>query len=114
MRISDWSSDVCSSDLSRMRRSIQAPIQLSQVVLVRRRERCYDVGKDLRADDRGGDTGQCVERSRRGHRGIGLREVHRSEAGPGGKGCVSPGGSRWSTYHLKKKPKQRSKIELTR
>src|SRR3546814_7078032 len=73
MRISDWSSDVCSSDLTRTRRT-RWP---------RRSARRRDGG-----GDRGGISGQRA-------RGALLRSEERRV----GKECVSTCRSRWSPYH---------------
>src|SRR3546814_4827190 len=89
MRISDWSSDVCSSDL-----------------LSRRRDRKgVDQSRRLR-DDTGdaagaGGTGGRRRRPdrRRGRDGIVRRRGPRSEERRGGKECVSTCRSRWSPDH---------------
>src|SRR3546814_4039542 len=71
MRISDWSSDVCSSDLSRPDRVPGA------------------AGADL-----------CgVHRVLRGERGADSAGLPRSEERRVGKECVSTCRSRWSPYH---------------
>src|SRR3546814_13227117 len=79
MRISDWSSDVCSSDLG--------PIH--------RHER--DVPAQCRQRTRHG----CARRER-GAVGQFLAQT-RSEERRVGKECVSTCRSRWSPYHKKKK-----------
>src|SRR3546814_1877030 len=80
MRISDWSSDVCSSDLAHRDRRQQA----------------------------GGDPGREGHEERRdatapaGDEGDGQddrREVQRSEERRVGKECVSTCRSRWAPYH---------------
>src|SRR3546814_17563847 len=91
MRISDWSSDVCSSDLKRSCGVIFQEIfgipdlashqdgqELFDQVRVRRRKRASGT---------------------RGRRG----DVGRSEERRVGKECVSKCRSRWSPYHYKKK-----------
>src|SRR3546814_17725071 len=86
MRISDWSSDVCSSDLSSCDR--------------------YWPDTDRDVPNNGSarsPVGRCAcrrEPFRSGHRG-------RSEERRVGKECVSTCRARWSPYHYKKK-KQRS------
>src|SRR3546814_15902352 len=94
MRISDWSSDVCSSDLD-------VPAQWRMVAVV--------------APDVAGvaDRRACQRAHRAGRDGVDadlrLAEVDReiaharSEERRVGKECVSKCRSRWSPYHLKKK-----------
>src|SRR3546814_9595538 len=80
MRISDWSSDVCSSDL---------PVRGSGIV--------HDAVKAM--------TGGITEKEVRALRHkLGVRPVFkridtRSEERRGGKECVSTCRSRWSPYH---------------
>src|SRR3546814_1038638 len=87
MRISDWSSDVCSSDL------------IGQIRFVP----FADVGGDLRRaaldlEPAGKDAGTRAARvDRPVHRG-GDR-IQRSEERRVGKECVSTCRSRWSPYH---------------
>src|SRR3546814_17053975 len=76
MRISDWSSDVCSSDLALLRRRWRHPPRRHQ-------------GWHHRVQP--GDGG-------RGHRRAVLTPV-RSEERRVGKECVSTCRSRWSPYH---------------
>src|SRR3546814_4845932 len=74
MRISDWSSDVCSSDLSRR---VEEPLDGRQRGHIR-------LPRDRHVD---------VER-----RAV-LAERHRSEESRVGKACVSTCRSRWSPNH---------------
>src|SRR3546814_21043798 len=90
MRISDWSSDVCSSDLSKK----------EQVAERGRSSGCFrrlPCGQNIdqcRASDKGeGSERQFAPRIAR----------PRSEERRVGKECVSTCRSRWSTYHYKKK-----------
>src|SRR3546814_4263325 len=76
MRISDWSSDVCSSDLPRHRRDHPRRAALCRSARLHRAVR----GDGARGDDR-----------------------RRSEERRVGKECVSTCRSRWSPYHYKKK-----------
>src|SRR3546814_11608979 len=102
MRISDWSSDVCSSDLV----AIFERHHLQQASRARGRGGGYDVARDPRRDR------QCAEPDRRylavRHDRL-LRRVPdrqpdgRSEERRVGKECVSTCRSRWSPYHYKKK-----------
>src|SRR3546814_2422991 len=81
MRISDWSSDVCSSDLTNW--SLRSPDGCGT-------KRSHG-GKRAQGDGNGrrlhGDDGQAATRSRR------------SEERRVGKECVSTCRSRWSPYH---------------
>src|SRR3546814_12108701 len=91
MRISDWSSDVCSSDLSH--RAVALCLQ--------------HVGRQLRRPDgrhlcpwHGG-----VQLRMDRHRRPGILRNLRSEERRVGKECVSTCSSRWSPDHSKKKNK---------
>src|SRR3546814_13206397 len=89
MRISDWSSDVCSSDLARARRRRLPPPRDDD-----RRRR----GRSLRQN-------RQAARARLSRRpgGRARREGRRrSEERRVGKECVSTCRSRWSPYHYKK------------
>src|SRR3546814_11100995 len=100
MRISDWSSDVCSSDLKGMASSPQCLVveaETSRIV----RPANYGLGEGPSERDR-----KLVHSGR----GIGHRDldhavaVHahgkgRSEERRVGKECVSTCRSRWSPYH---------------
>src|SRR3546814_2817002 len=77
MRISDWSSDVCSSDLVAHRRPEPAGPAVHQV------------GEQHERDDQQ-DPGQVGDRA---------ALVERSEERRVGKECVSTCRSRWSPYH---------------
>src|SRR3546814_13079390 len=96
MRISDWSSDVCSSDLDG-----DPPFARKQIV----RTNAYQRAQRWR----GGRYAHPQERPRGsgndGHRKVaGGDDQHgRSEERRVGKECVSTCRSRWSPYHSKKK-----------
>src|SRR3546814_2640642 len=81
MRISDWSSDVCSSDLREQRRLA--------------RTGCAHDRHELARAHGEVDAGECRDR------GLALAVVHRdrSEERRVGKECVSTCRSRWSPYH---------------
>src|SRR3546814_18675337 len=80
MRISDWSSDVCSSDLDTLRDAgIECMIADEAVEMRRRRAR----NRDMIAADA-------------------ARRAPRSEERRVGKECVSTCRSGWSPYHSKK------------
>src|SRR3546814_4737888 len=88
MRISDWSSDVCSSDLSASEIDIQAREVLKM------RERLNRIFAKA--------TGQTYEKivadTHRDH-WLNAEEAIRSEERRVGKECVSTCRSRWSPYH---------------
>src|SRR3546814_3219353 len=91
MRISDWSSDVCSSDL------IGGPVMDQQVQLVT----TGDVGNFIVTECAPQTPGPGEIRLR--HEGIGVNFIdiyhRRSEERRVGKECVSTCRSRWSPYH---------------
>src|SRR3546814_18552924 len=114
MRISDWSSDVCSSDLvhrhrkrpvpGRHRQARVRPLALGGLLVPARArgdlqarrlwQRAAPPGA-VRTPDRGAAGGPASE--------------SRSEERSVGKECVSPCRSRWCTYHKKKKKKKKTK-----
>src|SRR3546814_1350005 len=82
MRISDWSSDVCSSDLVTFNRDSQAAVATGAVVF--------------------GDSRMMLEGSSLSYNidaDQGTIENARSEERRVGKECVSTCRSRWSPYH---------------
>src|SRR3546814_17612217 len=91
MRISDWSSDVCSSDLPIMESSRPAPLLQEWVVS----------GGDR---SRRAATSRRLLRLRRNRRRL-MRTGSRSEERRVGQECVSTCRSRWSPYYYKKKKK---------
>src|SRR3546814_1790919 len=80
MRISDWSSDVCSSDLMRLLQNHQVP------------ELAHKLGMSI------DDLKQHIELIRHLDPKPGSR-YNRSEERRVGKECVSTCRSRWSPYH---------------
>src|SRR3546814_12417759 len=86
MRISDWSSDVCSSDLSRSARPERDV--LGDVTIIDRQE-LEQAGQDSLAE---------VLSQRHGIEFY----SNRSEERRGGKECGSTCRSRWSPYHYRK------------
>src|SRR3546814_17545588 len=102
MRISDWSSDVCSSDLSCgavTQRNLAESAALATASLPRAGQPSNDSGHPRRA------AGRCVQAASGGAAprrtaGSGLA---RSEERRVGKECVSTCRSRWSPVHSKKK-----------
>src|SRR3546814_17089322 len=99
MRISDWSSDVCSSDLNRR-------IQVAALVLV---NRLLQSPAPVRNRDR--------HRNRRAVRPRAI-SARRPEERRVGHECVSTCRSRWSPYHSKKKmirkPTQTKRTQTTK
>src|SRR3546814_20241957 len=109
MRISDWSSDVCSSDLAFEIRSIANRADVDQRTRKERADRADVDGEtalDLAGDD-ADDRLFALEGLREAPPGLdalGLlfREfgfAERSEVRRVGKECVSTGRFRWSQYH---------------
>src|SRR3546814_14996790 len=86
MRISDWSSDVCSSDLARGSAGVQYRNSLD-----------YLIGQtsEVTTLAREGVSAQAYDRL--------LQGKARSEERRVGKECVSTCRSRWSSYHYKQK-----------
>src|SRR3546814_18409953 len=94
VRISDWSSDVCSSDLSSNRRRAWERDRIGSPPCARCRVR-QRPGTDCKGESR------TVPRRRIS--ASGARSGGRSEERRVGKECVSTCRSRWSPYHTKKK-----------
>src|SRR3546814_2647870 len=101
MRISDWSSDVCSSDLMEERR-IQLQAGKAQLPICPQRK----VGSETRKPPRQPSQKSIVESPHVGSRLSGqgqpaalARNSARSEERRVGKECVSTCSSRWSPYH---------------
>src|SRR3546814_13016087 len=123
MRISDWSSDVCSSDLQSRTRRFREGDRRCEIGSRARRV----VHRERRGhDDRAGRAGDGIRRDERGHRlhlprppdafrsdqgsrdgGDGEGDT-RSEESRVGKECVSTCSSRWSPYHSTKTQKNTS------
>src|SRR3546814_12043371 len=104
MRISDWSSDVCSSDLD-------GNVVLGPVSRSHRRDR--DVA--MRLADRRLGRGQVTGLALSGRAALGHQPDQaadppsRSEERRVGKECVSTCRSRWSPYHSKKTNNKQNK-----
>src|SRR3546814_12001093 len=101
MRISDWSSDVCSSDLP-------GTLVLRQAESVPRADGTHLEGVDRQlevVDGRrgGGEVEDEVDLARHVNEVGDVAPDERSEEGRGGKEGVSTGRSRWSPEHLTKK-----------
>src|SRR3546814_16466150 len=95
MRISDWSSDVCSSDLQRLRPA-ERPFPVCRLSAAESRGAQQMAG---RVEAGAGDPGAA------GKRPAPARQpgCHRSEERRVGKECVSTCRSRWSRYPYKQK-----------
>src|SRR3546814_12806506 len=91
MRISDWSSDVCSSDLLRAQ---------------------HETGEIMLFIDRIAEPGRGLRDAACGRPAIGRGHpvIIRSEERRVGKECVSTCRSRWSAYHSKKNTESRTTI----
>src|SRR3546814_19801680 len=113
MRISDWSSDVCSSDL------VEVGVAVDDLLVVD----ADAAGAHFQIFEAGGasdDVGRCMHgvrlglrvRRRRLRRGVWcvvpvqhVQSLLRSEERRVGKECVRSGSSRWSPVYIKKKKK---------
>src|SRR3546814_11831433 len=99
MRISDWSSDVCSSDLTESRfanydRTVGRTLDHNPIL---------GLGVKPREQDNhiavGSHSTFVSAFTKSGTLGLSLVVAYRSEERRGGKECVSPGRYRWSPYH---------------
>src|SRR3546814_18573507 len=122
MRISDWSSDVCSSDLLRLSPGLSggAILSRSEGLPDLRGDREYPAHDHRAQDSRlsaalpGDIAGPTIEqpsvwyfRYRRAAHALSVRSEERRV----GKECVSTCRSRWAPYHYKKKKKHTKKQE---
>src|SRR3546814_7648738 len=94
MRISDWSSDVCSSDLGRMEGEAEVLQQRVHLLAVQRRG--VEPQERVRGEEDEGEEPDPDHALHRQHPGPQRR---RSEERRVGKECVSTCRSRWSPYH---------------
>src|SRR3546814_14477973 len=114
MRISDWSSDVCSSDL---RQHAARPVEIVPIAMIAGGKANDDVGTGGHrhfGERQGGDGPPPIERLRAGGTDLRLRELWcelavRQEARREGNECVSMCISRWSPYHQKNKAKDNTR-----
>src|SRR3546814_16869089 len=95
MRISDWSSDVCSSDLAGEFGAIAPEAGQGDIDQ-------GDIDLGIAAESRIAPP-QTATPHLGGHTCIGVVATNRSEERRVGKECVSTCRSRWSPYHKKKK-----------
>src|SRR3546814_7294948 len=92
MRISDWSSDVCSSDLTRAAASPSTPADQPRLDAARMETLVSEQISLVR-------KGKLREAQRSLDRKIAMQKTPRSEERRVGKECVSTGRYRWSPYH---------------
>src|SRR3546814_19258307 len=99
MRISDWSSDVCSSDLSTTAMSRRALRDDMPGIILRTTVRAITRGvAQKQINDTNPLAGLAVGLTSAVLEGADTR-TWRSEERSVGKECVRPGRSRWSPYH---------------
>src|SRR3546814_12114105 len=91
MRISDWSSDVCSSDLQ-----LDQLVAVFDAIEIDMRDGQIDLGRRIGLNDREGRARRLAQKP----------PSLRSEERRVGKECDSTCRSRWSPYHYKKKKYQ--------
>src|SRR3546814_13272114 len=103
MRISDWSSDVCSSDLDL--------VLTRDGILVARHENEISETTDVAGHPE--FAGRKTTKRIDGQAVTGWFTEDRSEERRVGKECVSPCRSRWSPYHSKKNRKRKDNSEYT-
>src|SRR3546814_19410183 len=97
MRISDWSSDVCSSDLETDRRVTVAGMKITRQI-VGAEPLAAVVEEEMTPGARCTGDDALLEAARQHSQTI-YHPVGRSEERRVGKECVSPCRSRWSPYH---------------
>src|SRR3546814_12607179 len=104
MRISDWSSDVCSSDLGYDQRRLLVPATSVLAVLDGSKDESYylfmTAGRELDADSTLGLSGfvNYFDNGALGAADIQSAGLSRSEERRVGKECVSTCRSRWAPY----------------
>src|SRR3546814_20060288 len=100
MRISDWSSDVCSSDLDALR---LAPDRIAGVILLSGNAFPDNPANvDIRRDDVAAGRCEALRALMKGRGAVFVSPscpAARSEERRVGKECVSTCRSRWSPYH---------------
>src|SRR3546814_13475297 len=104
MRISDWSSDVCSSDLGdaehvRQRLLFHGPQRRLHQRLILGSLHIAISHMLHRAGEKSARAARGIEDD---FAGLGIDAIHRSEESRVGKECVRTFRSRWSQYHSKK------------
>src|SRR3546814_21196973 len=113
MRISDWSSDVCSSDLLwELRKDVQAFIDVTRSQDVPDFSDLVQSGFSstnfVPLDAQKAWTLETVTRGKYERFGWDVTAYHRSEARRVGKVCASTCSSRWTSYHDKQKKKNKT------
>src|SRR3546814_13102535 len=99
MRISDWSSDVCSSDLELGYRAIwHGQKSFNGVAILARDVQPVEVMRGL-PGDHDDEQARYLEADVNGVRIVCIYLPNRSEERRVGKECVSTCRSRWSPYH---------------
>src|SRR3546814_14451193 len=110
MRISDWSSDVCSSDLGGTP-SLMPPETVA--ALIAEADALWGLADDveitLEANPNSVEVANFADLAAAGVNRVSIGVQSRSEERRVGKECVSTCNSRWSTYHSKKKTNTNTK-----
>src|SRR3546814_11577086 len=102
MRISDWSSDVCSSDLGRCMTNITAPMRRMRCAVYTRKSSEEGLDMEFNSLDAQRESCEAYIASQRAEGWVCMRERYddgRSAERRVGKGCVSTCRSRWSPEH---------------
>src|SRR3546814_3205557 len=95
LRISDWSSDVCSSDLAETGKGLAAAGPFFVVWRYNSRSACAGLARNSGSEPASADASTSATPNASTPRIC----VHRSEERRGGKECGSTWRSRWSPYH---------------
>src|SRR3546814_14816662 len=107
MRISDWSSDVCSSDLARRLDGFNAPTVWHEFTPLANKHSAVNLGQ-------GFPNWECADFAKdaadKAIRGDFNQYTRRSEERRVGKECVSTCRYRWSPYNSKKKKNERRRV----
>src|SRR3546814_12347582 len=112
MRISDWSSDVCSSDLRGDAVAVEYLLGPDEIGLAegRRRRQFHQVPRSVDKLARQLLARIAADLAAGRYRGV-ARDCDRSEERRVGNECVSTCRSRWSPYHSKKNQTNKSRKE---
>src|SRR3546814_12657541 len=113
MRISDWSSDVCSSDLGLAKRILEAGGAIASEYPSGAPGLPHHFPERNRIVAALSSAVLVIEAPRKSGAMITAR-LARSEERRVGKECVSTCRSRWSPYHSKKKNKRNPRQQLTK